>query len=170
MADDVVYVQYNRVDGVGQSSLDALAARLAEPGVQAVIVDVRHNYGGEVREMERVRRVLEAAPDGIRRFALTGRNTFSAGSLFVARWTGVDRVTVVGDPMGGAPTAFGNPRPVELGDTGLVLDVSTLLEVGSAADDPRLTIEPDLPAPLTFEAWAAGRDPALEAALAEVSP
>lgn len=164
----IVYAQYNRVDGVERATLDALASRLAGPGVKALIVDVRHNFGGEVSAMEGVRRVVEAAPGGVRRFAITGRNTFSAGSLFVARWTADDRVTIVGEPMGGAPTAFGNARPVELGDTGLVLDVSTLLEVGASADDDRPTIEPDLPAPLTFDAWAAGRDPAIETILAEL--
>ena len=37
-----------------------------------------------------------------------------------------------------------------------------MFELATTADDVRLTIEPDLPVPLTFADWAAGRDPALE--------
>jgi hypothetical protein len=35
-------------------------------------------------------------------------------------------------------------------------------------DDPRLTIEPDLPVTVEAEDYFAGRDPALEAALGEL--
>ena len=37
----------------------------------------------------------------------------------------------------------------------------------SAADDPRLTIEPDIPVALSSADYLAGRDPVLEAVIAE---
>ena len=130
-----------------------------------MIVDIRHNYGGEVRALEPVLDVLAAAPDGAHRWLITGRNTYSAASMFAARYTADESVTVVGEPMGGSPSLWGNPRPVLLRETGLVLDVSTLFEVGSDPDDPRLTIEPDVPIELTAEDFFEGRDPALDTIL-----
>ena len=79
--------------------------------------------------------------------------------MFAARFTEDPDVTVVGEPMGGSPSLWGNARPVTLGDTGLVMDVSTLFEVGSDPDDPRLTIEPDIPVELTAADVADGPRP-----------
>jgi hypothetical protein len=161
-----VYVQYNRVDGVDSAVLAALRQRLGEGRVTDVVVDVRHNYGGEVRELAAILSALDSAPDDARRWLLTGRNTYSAGSMFTARYTAAHGVTVVGEAMGGSPNLWGNSRPEELGDTGLELDVATLFEVSVTPDDDRVTIDPDVPVELTFEDWAAGRDPVLDAALA----
>ena len=47
-----------------------------------------------------------------------------------------------------------------------VVGVSTFFELATTPDDVRLTIEPDLSVPLTFDDWTAGRDAALEAILA----
>ncbi len=165
-APGVVYVGYNRVDGVQAAVLAGLKARLAEPDVDAVVIDIRHNYGGEVHAMEAMLRTLSAVPATAHRWLLTSRNTFSAASMFAARFTEDPDVTVVGEPMGGSPSLWGNARPVDLGDTGLVMDVSTLFEVGSDPDDPRLTIEPDIPVELTAADVAAGRDPVMATVLA----
>ncbi len=166
LAPGVVYVQYNRVDGVHARDLAAVRTRLGDPDVTTLIVDIRHNYGGELRAIDPVLATLESAPDGVHRWLIAGRNTFSGGSLFAARFTADQGVTVVGEPMGGSPNVWANPRPIELGDTGLVVDVATVFDVGASADDRRLTIEPDVPIELTAEDVAAGRDPVLDTIVA----
>ena len=97
---------------------------------------------------------------------MTGRNTFSAASLFAAKVQAGTSVTIVGEPMGGDPNAWGDPEDVTLPWSGLSVSVSTLFEVGTTSDDERLTIDPDVAVPLGFDDWRAGRDPALAAVLA----
>jgi hypothetical protein len=166
VAPGVVYVAYNEVAFVPEEA-QALAERLGRDDVDAIVVDVRHNTGGEVDALEAVLRAIEpaAARRGVRTWILTGRNTFSAASLFVARLADILGVRIAGEPMGGAPTAWGNSRPVELGSSGLVANVATAFEVGVDEDDERFTIEPDLPVDITPRDVARGRDPVLDAVL-----
>jgi C-terminal processing protease CtpA/Prc len=135
--------------------------------VARVIVDLRHNYGGEVSGVdpfvELFRDPLVDRAD--RLFVITGRNTFSAASLMVARLDATTSATIVGEPMGGCPTAYGNAEELQLPSSGIAIDVATQLEVGVSANDTRATIQPELPARLTVDRWRAGIDPALEAIL-----
>jgi hypothetical protein len=72
--------------------------------------------------------------------------------------------------MGGCPTFWADVEPLDLPYSGIQVSVPTTLEVGTDPEDTRLTIEPDIPAALSPEAWAAGRDPALEAIAALPAP
>jgi hypothetical protein len=160
-----IFVQYNRVDRLPSSMFHDLRRVLTAPAVTKVVLDLRHNYGGEVSALEPM---VEVARDPAvdrpgRFFVITGRNTYSAASLLMARLDHETSAIVVGEPMGGCPTAYGDPTDLPLPYAGLVVSVSELLEVGVASDDVRPTIDPDLPARLTPEAWASGTDPALDA-------
>ena len=73
---------------------------------------------------------------------------------------------IVGEPMGGCPTLYGDSEDVTLPWSGITVSVATELTVGVDPDDPRQTINPDVAAELTSAEWAAGRDPALEAIVA----
>jgi hypothetical protein len=158
-----VFVQYNRAETLTTTAIASLRTALEDPGVQRVVVDIRHNYGGEVQTMSGLldlfRQQAAARPGAV--FLVTGRNTFSAAGLFAARLTATPGVVVVGEPMGGCPTTWADTRNLRLPYSGIVVNVSAALEVGVDASDTRLTIEPDLPAPLSPEDWAAGVDPAL---------
>lgn len=101
-------------------------------------------------------------------FVITGRNTFSAAALFLARVDAGTSAIVTGESMSGCPTAYGNARSLTLEHSGLVVSVSTLLEIGTTADDRHPTIEPDVPARLSLAAWNAREDPALAAVRAYV--
>ena len=81
---------------------------------------------------------------------ITGRNTFSAASLFAARLERTTDATFVGEPMGGSPNLYGNPATWSCRSRGSTSSVATSYEVGSTRDDPRLTIEPDVPVGLAF--------------------
>jgi hypothetical protein len=158
-----LFVQYNRMDRLPLSQIDSLRAELRKPDVDRIVLDLRHNYGGEVSEVDRLMRLFEdrAVDQPDRLFVITGRNTFSAASLLVARLDRDTDAVIVGEPMGGCPTAYGNSRDMTLAHSGIVVSVATLLEVGASADDKRRTIEPDIAAPLTFDQWSSGSDPVL---------
>ena len=163
-----LFVQYNRVDFLGAALPEDLLAAAGAPEVKRVVVDIRHNFGGEVRALEPVLAAFAnpAFADPGRLFLVAGRNTFSAASMFVAKLQAQTELTIVGEPMGGSPNMWGNARPVELDRSGLVVSVATMFELATTSGDERLTIEPDLSVPLTFADWSAGRDGALDAILA----
>jgi hypothetical protein len=166
--DGTLFVQYNRVDRLAATLIDRLGSAVHTPDVARVVLDIRHNYGGEVSALTAVLGKFgdaDADQPG-RLYLVTGRNTFSAASLFAARLVDSTSAIIVGEPMGGCPTAYGDSDDFDLPYSGIAVSVSGTLEVGVTADDPRTTIEPDLPARLTPAAWAAGIDPALEAILA----
>src|SRR5207247_2060985 len=74
------------------------------------------NFGGEVSAVDPILTLFkDPAVDRPGRLSLiTGRNTFSAASLLVARLDRDTGATVVGEEMGGCPTAYGNPTDVTL--------------------------------------------------------
>jgi hypothetical protein len=160
---ETLFVQYNRMDRLPPGQINDLRAALHKPDVARVVLDLRHNYGGEVSEVDRMMGLfgdpVVDKPDQL--FVLTGRNTFSAASLLVARLDRDTAATIVGEPMGGCPTAYGNSRDLTLPFSGIVVSVATMLEVGVSADDIRATIEPDVRSLLTADDWAQGSDPAL---------
>lgn len=161
----LMYVQYNRVDRLPQSTLGDLRVALRSAGVDKVVVDVRLNTGGEVSAVDPMVDVFRDAaidrPGHL--FVVTGRNTFSATALFVARIDATTSAIVAGEPMSGCPTSYGNARSLTLSYTGISVSVATLLEVGVSADDRRPTIQPELPARLSLAAWLAHEDPVLAA-------
>ena len=168
---ETLYVQDNRIDPVPAAQLDQLTAALHEPGVARVVLDVRHNYGGELSALDPVVRLFEdpavAQPD--RLFVITGRNTFSGGSLLVARLDHDTPAQIIGEPMGGCPTFFSDPSDLVLPNTGITVGVADDVAIGVDPNDQRRTIEPDVAAVLSREDWAAGIDPAL-ALFATVGP
>lgn len=128
-----------------------------------MILDLRHNYGGELTVLDATQPLFEDPavdwPD--RLFVLTGRNTFSAGSLLVARLDRNTDAQIVGEPMGGCPTIWSDPSELTLTSSGIVVNVADDTAVGVDPNDERQTIDPDIHAVLTREDWANGIDPAL---------
>ena len=157
----LLYIQYNRADYLSGQTLDALRTALATPH-EKVIVDMRHNYGGEIGSVAPVLAALRDPTVGPL-FAVTGRNTFSAASMFLAELQAARSIVITGEPMGGCPNPIGNARPLSLGYSGLVVEVGTRQEAAISRDDHRLQIAPTLPARLTPAAWLAKQDPALAA-------
>ena len=162
---ETLFVQYNRTDRLPASTLAQLRDELAKPDLARIILDLRHNFGGEVSEVDRMMGLFEGPaakrPEGLS--VIVGRNTFSAASLLVARLDRDTNAPIVGEPMGGCPTAYGNSSDVSLPFSGIVVSVAGTLEVGVSADDPRQNVDLDVDAELTRAAWEDGRDPAREA-------
>jgi len=160
---ETLYVQYNRVEFLGSNLVD-LREALGAPEVQRVVLDIRNNFGGEVRPVDTMVEVFTdpAVDQPGKLFVVLGRNTFSAASMLAARLEAQTDAVFVGEPMSGCPTSFGDTVELPLVHSGLALLVSSTLEVGVDPDDPRRTIELDALAELTQEEWAAGEDPALD--------
>jgi hypothetical protein len=163
-AGDTLVIQYNRVETLPAETLDELERALARPDLRRVVVDIRWNYGGETFGYDDLLDLLvHADRAGAALFVITGRNTFSAASLFAAELEERTDATFVGEAMGGSPNLYGNPDDVELPFSGLDVTVASEYFVRSTPDDPRLTIRPDLWIEPTSADWFAGRDPAMEA-------
>jgi hypothetical protein len=159
-----LYVQYNRVDRLPATLVAELATALAAPAITQVLLDIRHNFGGEVSALDEITPVLVGAARGEsdRLFVMIGRNTFSAGSLLAARLQRDAHATLVGEATGGCPTIWSDPSDVHLPWSGITVSVAGDVAVGVDADDPRLTLEPDVSAILAVDEWARRIDPALE--------
>jgi hypothetical protein len=96
--------------------------------------------------------------------------TFSAAANLA---TEIERSTdamFIGEPMGGGLNFWDDVRWVQLDalPVPMRVGISTRYWQFAAPDDPRLTIEPDESLPVTAADFFAGRDPALDAALAAV--
>jgi hypothetical protein len=162
-----LFVQYNAVASVGATDIAAIRTAAADAAITRVVVDIRHNTGGEVSALRSMVSLFDdpSIDQPGRLFLLGGRNSFSAATMFAAQLEERTAVTIVGEPLGGAPNFWGNPRDVTLARSGLVVGVSTLYEQATAVDDDRLAIDIDEPVDLTADDWARGADPALDAIL-----
>ena len=164
-----VYVQFNQVRDGGRESLSAFAARLQaslrETGATNLIVDVRHNNGGNnslVRPLVRTLVEFDARSTENRIFVLTGRNTFSAAQNFinrVERWT--DAI-FVGEPSSSSPNFVGEETDVVLPYTRLRGSISSRYWQDSDPGDHRPWIDVDIPVELTAADYFENVDPVLD--------
>jgi hypothetical protein len=96
---------------------------------------------------------------------LIGRQTFSAAMNFSTEVDlGTDAV-FVGEPTGGRPNLYGDVRPVELPNSHILVQVSSIYWDFGGAADVRDWIAPDVPVSLGVSDLLAGRDPVLQAAI-----
>jgi C-terminal processing protease CtpA/Prc len=97
---------------------------------------------------------------------LISRSTFSAAQNFITDLERRTKAVFVGEDSGGSPNLYGDVAPVELPSAGVSVNIATQYWQKSTADDPRVTIAPDLAVPLSSRAFFRGGDPVLAAALA----
>jgi C-terminal processing protease CtpA/Prc len=136
------------------------------------VVDLRHNGGGDNTTYGPLLSAVRAAgAEPGRLYLLTDRLTFSAAANFVTEVEQTTPVTIVGEPMGGGLNFWDDVTRVELRNLPVPMDVGISVRYWqkSEPDDPRLTIEPQIPVPTRAADYFAGRDPVLEAALAAPS-
>lgn len=162
--DETLYVQYNRVDRLPGTLVTDLQHVLDDASVARVLLDIRHNYGGELSALNAMTPILVGAAEGDpnRLFVFIGRNTFSGGSLLAARLEHDAQATLIGEATGGCPTIWSDPTDVPLPWSGITVSVAGDTAVGVDPNDPRLTVEPSVNAVLNVDEWREGIDPALE--------
>ena len=176
----VVQLRANR-DGPGQlisAFLDSTVVEILRNGPQHLILDMRLNGGGDLNNTREFVKKLPTLVPG-RVFVLTSPWTFSAAISTVGylKQAGGNRVTIVGEmvgdrlefwaegslarfPYSGAAASFSTERHDYRNGCKAFKDCH-----GSVVRHPISvpSLAPDIEAPLTIEAFIAGRDPGMEA-------
>lgn len=168
-----VVLWFNSADigaGAPEAAFAAFAERLVAfldaQEAERLVIDLRWNDGGSFL---RTRHLLWAVirAERVNRpgrlFTLIGPGTFSAATAFATELDQHTATLFVGQPTGGRPKAFGDLGRIRLPRSGLEVWYSRWAMHQSQPSDHRPAIFPDLRAPLTADAYRAGRDPALEA-------
>ena len=149
-----------------------------------LVVDLRFDNGGNLlTTLDFMRGLTKTVPGRV--YLLTGPYTFSAGIISAAalKQGGGRRVTIVGDEVGDRPHFWSEGLLVKLPNSHLWLrytDGQFNLKDGCTGEpacmDDRYPINvnfaslaTDIRAPLTAEAYLAGRDPAMEAVTADIA-
>src|SRR5690606_6506473 len=168
-----LYVQLNMVTGIDGQSLGDFGERILEvvarDNPRAVVLDLRLNRGGnQDLRFPFVADLVRATDDDTRLFVLVGRGSFSATQKLIGDLALYADAVLVGEPAGSRPDAYGDSYRETLPNSGITLRVSTRWHQDELHDGDWTPI--DLWAPLAYADYVAGRDPALEAALAYVPP
>ena len=171
-----LYVQFNQVADGPTATLGAfstqLRERLSANRTRHLVIDVRHNPGGNNQLLEPLLTTITdwAKADSSRVvYALTSRSTFSAAQNFINRLERrVPRTVFAGEPSMSSPNFTGEDFPVRLPFSGLVVSISNRYWQDSARDDVRPFIAPHLDIRMRGPQWLANRDPVLEAVTARI--
>lgn len=171
------YIQINNFrDEKSGESLAAFFTRTVDEalvaGMDHLILDLRRNNGGNnvlcAGPLRDLLRFQFAGPDH-RLFVITRHETFSAAQNCSNRIEAVTDAVFVGEPSASRPNFTGEETQTMLPYSGLLVSLSNHYWQDAQPWDNRPWIEMDLPAPLTFEDYATGRDPALEAIFAVIA-
>jgi len=160
-----LFVQYNSVESGINGVADEILARAQQDDVARVVVDLRHNGGGDNTTMGPLEDVLRdpAINRPGRLVVLIGRITFSAAANFATDLEQSSAATFAGEAMGGSPNLYGDAREVALPYGDQSVFVATRYWQRSTPEDQRITIEPDIAADLSSADYFAGHDPVLQA-------
>ncbi len=160
-----VYLAYN-LTTVYMGDVAARVGRLAaRPQVDRVILDLRHNPGGNNYTYAPLLETLRRLPRRVRLLVLVGRTTFSAAQNLTADLERLARPRFIGEATGGSPNLYGDPSARQLPATGWNTHVATIYWQKSRPDDRRLALEPQVRVRYTAADFYAGRDPVLRRAL-----
>jgi hypothetical protein len=165
-----LYFAYNRCQNAPETfaTVADRVLRLLDQGQAArLVVDVRHNAGGDSSVDDALIRGLESRSAWRTRgrlFCLIGGETFSSG-LWSANDLHKLGAVLIGEPTGGKPNSYGNVRTFNLPSSGLLVQYSTTYFRLLQDSDPS-SLFPELRLTPTIADYRAGRDPLLEAALA----
>lgn len=164
----LLYCQLNEVYERGETMESFFARALSgadSARAERFVLDLRLNGGGN-GDLDRaiVRALVRSRFDERGRlYVVTGRRTFSAAQMLICdleKWT---NPIFVGEPSASRGNHHGDSRRLVLPHHRVAVRVSTLWWQFWDPRDSRPWIAPEVAAPLTAAAYAAGRDPALEA-------
>jgi hypothetical protein len=166
-----LYVQFNQVMNESTESLQSFAhrleTRLKEAPPRVLIVDVRHNNGGNAELLPPLVAVLnsfEADRSGRKLVIITGRNTFSAAQIFISQVNSGTKAVFAGESSSSKPNFVGEENEIILPWSGAMGSISNRYHE-TIPGDTRSSIEPTIKAELISRLYFVNRDPVLEEVL-----
>ena len=173
----LLYLQLDEVRDADDETLAALAERLLrmadEHDVGKLVIDLRADGGGNNQLIEPLVAAISGHPELDRRgvlYTLIGRRTFSAAGNLASALERRTKTRFAGEPSGFSPNQVGDVVRLALPRSKIIVRISTRLWADGGPYDRRRWIapsSPELAPPVTYADHAAGRDPVLEAVLAD---
>jgi hypothetical protein len=171
--DSVLYVQFNQVQDAPDETLAAFAGRLGATLTaqrpRTVIVDVRHNNGGNLGLLTPLVMALhdyESSRPDARIYVLMGRNTFSAAQVFLGRMNRETNARFAGEPSSSRPNFVGEESMVQLPWSGAIGSISDRYHE-TIPGDTREWIAPSIRYNPSARDYFANKDPLLEMVLTD---
>jgi hypothetical protein len=163
-----IYAQVNQIAPDPDETLPQFGLRLrtalAESNARNLIIDLRHNNGGNTftyTELLRTAIAFSADPDH-RIYVLIGRNTYSAAANLTTELQRLAQPVFVGEPTSAIGNQDGDEGFIRLPYSGLYATVAGVWWQLSDPWDARFSQAPQAPVQLTAADYFAGRDPALD--------
>lgn len=166
--DRLVYFQYNTCSddpdhafGTVRSEVEKLLAKHTDA---RLVIDLRNNGGGSSEILDPFIDSVRANHNVNRRgrlFVITGRRTFSSAILNTLRLRNETNAVLVGEPTGASPNGYGEVRHFKLLNSGLTVRYST--KYFKCSDKDVDAIEPDVTVEPTYNEFAHGEDPVMDA-------
>ena len=175
LANGVLYFQFNQVMAGPQETLASFAKRLGDHAQEtrpsAIIVDVRHNNGGNLTLLPPLMAAFHqyetSNPKG-QIYVLMGRNTFSAAQFFLGIMDAQTKAIFAGEPSSSRPNFVGEESQVVLPWSGAMGSISDRYHE-TIPGDTREWIKPEITYLPTSTDYFANRDPLLDKVLVDIA-
>lgn len=168
--DGALYVQFNQVMNDQTESLSQFSARLADSikalSPSKLVIDVRHNNGGNADILEPLLKTLsqfKSTPNA-QLYILTGRNTFSAAQISINKAEKLVSPIFAGELSSSKPNFVGEENGIQLPNSKAICSISNRYHE-TTPGDKRQSIEVQLKVALTSGDYFNGKDPVLESVL-----
>lgn len=166
---NAIYVQINNIMSDKDETMPQFGIRLRqvinETKPSSIIVDLRHNNGGNTFTYQEVLRTLTAFStiEENKVYVLIGRNVYSAAANFCTDLERMVKPIFVGEPTSATGNQWGDESQFVLPYSRITGAFSGLRWQLSHPWDKRHSIVPDVPVQLTAKDYFQGNDPALDA-------
>jgi tetratricopeptide (TPR) repeat protein len=171
---DAVFVQVNQIAPDPDESMAEFGLKLrrylADTPVKNVILDLRHNNGGNTFTYTEMLRTLVAhsTKEGNRLYVIIGRGVYSATSNLISDLERLAGPIFVGEPSSGIGNQDGDESMTVLPYSGIRAFLTSVKWQYSHPWDLRTSMVPDIPVQLTAKDYFAGKDSVMETILADI--
>ena len=168
----LIQINSNSDNENGESQYDFILRtfqeiRASEYPIDRVIVDLRYDLGGWIRNTAALSGLLYGA--GYNKLGKTvvliGRECVSAGTILAADIEMSNNAYFIGEPSGSRPNMFLDHVQIDLPYSNFFAECATEKYISTTMDDSRRYLVPDLKIYESFEEFISGKDIALEKAL-----